>query len=124
DHAPHAPEEKARPFDDAPFGVVGLETCLAAVLELVRAGRLALPDLIERLTAGPARLFRLEAGSLAVGAAADVACFDPEESWVVEPERFHSKSRNTPWAGERLTGRVVHTLVGGRFVMRDREMLA
>ncbi len=122
DHAPHAPEEKERPFDDAPFGVIGLETCLGVVLSLVREGRISLPDLIHRLTAGPARLFGLAGGHLGVGAPADICCFDPEARWRVEPERFHSKSRNCPWAGAELIGRPVHTLLGGRTVYRDGTM--
>lgn len=124
DHAPHAPEEKERPFDDAPFGVIGMESCLAVVLALVRDGRLSLTDLIHRLTAGPARLFNLDAGHLAVGARADLCCFDPEARWRVEPERFYSKSRNCPWAGKELTGRPLHTITGGRIVCRDGVVAA
>jgi len=123
DHAPHAPEEKERPFDDAPFGVIGLETCLGVVLALVREGRISLADLIHRLTAGPARLFDLDAGQIGVGAIADLCCFDPEARWRVEPERFYSKSRNCPWAGKELTGRPLHTIVAGRIVCRDGEVV-
>ncbi|NCO56864.1 MAG: dihydroorotase [Nitrospirae bacterium CG18_big_fil_WC_8_21_14_2_50_70_55] len=119
DHAPHAPQEKELPFDDAPFGVIGLETCLGVVLALVRDGRISLADLLHRLTAGPARILGLATGHLAVGAVADLCCFDPQAPWRVEPERFYSKSRNSPWAGQELTGRPLHTILAGRIVCRD-----
>jgi dihydroorotase len=117
DHAPHHYEDKEREFDDAPFGVVGLETALAVCMrELVVSGRLDLPALIDRLSSRPARIARLPAGTLAVGAAGDVVVFDPEARWVCDPARFLSRSRNTPFAGQELVGRVVLTLVGGRTV--------
>ena len=114
DHAPHHYEEKEREFDDAPFGVVGLETALGvAVRELVEGGYLDLPALVDRMACAPARIMGLPGGSLAPGSPADVVVFDPEERWTVEPERFHSKSRNSPFAGQELVGRVHLTLVGG-----------
>jgi dihydroorotase len=114
DHAPHHYEEKEREFDDAPFGVVGLETALGvAVTELVETGLLDLPGLVDRLSCAPARIMGLPVGTLEPGAPADVVVFDPEERWTVEPESFESKSRNTPFAGRALTGRVHRTLVGG-----------
>jgi dihydroorotase len=116
DHAPHATSEKEIEFDQAPFGVVGLETALALVLGLVEEGLLSLPEALERLTAGPARCLGLAAGSLKVGSAADVVVFDPALEWVVEPDRFLSKSRNTPFAGWELKGRALATIVDGRVV--------
>ncbi len=114
DHAPHHYEAKEREFDDAPFGVVGLETALSLGLtELVRPGHLTLPTLIARLSSDPARVFRLSGGTLRRGAPADVVVFDAEANWVVTPERFLSKSRNTPFAGRTLTGKVERTIVGG-----------
>jgi dihydroorotase len=117
DHAPHHYEAKEREFDDAPFGVVGLETALAlGVTELVGSGYLTLPQLIERMSTCPARLFHLPGGTLGRGSAADIVVFDPEARWVVDPARFLSKSRNTPFSGRELVGKVVRTLVGGRTV--------
>ncbi len=115
DHAPHHYEDKEREFDDAPFGVVGLETALGVCIrELVLSGRLDLADLIQRLSCRPASIARLAAGTLAEGAVADVAVFDPDERWVCNPDEFRSLSRNTPFAGQELVGRVAMTLVGGR----------
>jgi dihydroorotase len=116
DHAPHSAVEKDLEFDAAMNGIVGLETAFPVCLELVRKGVLAERRLIEALTAGPARAFGIAAGSLARGAAADLAVLDPAAEWVVDPARLHSKSRNTPWKGKRLTGRCAYTVVGGRIV--------
>jgi dihydroorotase len=119
DHAPHHYDAKEREFDDAPFGIVGLETALGLGLtELVEGGVLTLPELIARMSTVPARTFRLPGGGLAVGAPADVVVFDPRARTAVDPRRFFSKSRNTPFAGRELLGRVVRTLVAGRTVYR------
>ena len=120
DHAPHHYDAKEREFDDAPFGVVGLETALGLGLTvLVEGGVLTLPELIARMSTIPARTFRLTGGSLASGAAADVVVFDPRVRAKVDPERFHSKSRNTPFGGWELAGRVMRTVVAGRTVYRS-----
>jgi dihydroorotase len=120
DHAPHTAEEKARGLAAAPFGVVGLETAFGVLhTDLVLPGHLPLAVLIERLTSGPARAFTLPAGSLEPGAPADLAVFDLETEWDVDPESFRSRGRNSPWAGRRLVGRPVLTVVGGR-VVHDR----
>jgi dihydroorotase len=116
DHAPHAAEEKSWPIDQAPCGIIGLETALPLALALVAAGRLSLPQLIRLLTIQPAALIKIDRGSLSVGAVADVTILDPAKQWVVEPAEFRSKSRNTPFAGWKMTGRVVSTLVGGKVV--------
>ncbi len=116
DHAPHSAVEKDLEFDVALNGVIGLETAFPVCLELVRKGALTERRLVEALTVGPARAFRLTAGTLARGADADVAVLDPDAEWLVVPERLHSRSRNTPWKGKRLTGRCVYTVVGGRIV--------
>ena len=121
DHAPHHYEDKEREFDDAPFGIVGLETALGVCMcELVDSGRMDLPALIDRLSRRPAQIARLPAGTLAGGAPADVVVFDPQVSWVCRPEEFLSLSRNTPFAGQELRGRVVTTLVAGRPVYEAR----
>jgi dihydroorotase len=116
DHAPHAAHEKQREFEYAPFGIVGLETALGLSLLLVEEGALRLEEMVRALTSGPAEVFGLGKGTLRVGADADITLVDPEAPWVVEPDRFHSKGRNTPFGGWKLKGRVVKTLVAGRAV--------
>lgn len=117
DHAPHHYDAKEREFDEAPNGIIGLETALSLALrELVAPGVLSLVTLIERMSTAPARLWHLPGGSLRPGAVADVVVFDPTATWTVDPARFRSKSRNTPWGGEILPGLVRWTLVDGRVV--------
>ncbi|MEK6603122.1 MAG: dihydroorotase [Nitrospirota bacterium] len=116
DHAPHAAFEKEREFDYAPFGIVGLETAWGLALVLAEEGVLTVEQVVSALTIQPARAFGLAKGTLAVGADADVTIVDPEAQWVVDPGQFKSKGRNTPFAGWKLKGRVVSTLVGGRVV--------
>jgi dihydroorotase len=119
DHAPHHYDAKEREFDEAPNGIIGLETALGLALrELVGTGLMDLPQLIDLMSTRPARTFRLPGGTLAVGAPADVVVFDPEARWKVEPGRFFSKSRNTPWGGDELVGKVSLTIVDGRVVYR------
>ncbi|MFQ5889330.1 MAG: dihydroorotase [Gemmatimonadota bacterium] len=115
DHAPHHYEEKEREFDDAPFGIDGLETAFGLVMqEMVIPGHLTLPALIDRFSCTPARIMKLEGGTLRPGAPADIVVLDPEERWIVDPASFRSRSLNTPIAGWELTGRVRRTIVGGR----------
>jgi dihydroorotase len=115
DHAPHSAVEKDVEFDAAANGIVGLETAFPVCLALTRVG-LSERRLVDALTASPARAFGLVGGTLAKGAPADIALFDPAASWRCDPERFISKGRNTPWKGETMTGRCTHTFVGGRLV--------
>ncbi len=116
DHQPHDADAKKRPFADTAPGISGLETLLALGLELVADGTLTLPTLIERLTAGPARVLGIDAGHLGVDAAADVCIFDPGVRWRPEAATLASRGKNTPFLGRALQGRVTHTLVGGRVV--------
>ena len=117
DHAPHHSDEKMLEYDRAPSGVVGLETALGVVLTVLHhSAGMPLSRIVEMLTIAPARAFSLPGGTLAVGSAADVTVFDPESKWTVGIQSFRSKSRNTPFAGWKLTGKVVATLVGGRRV--------
>jgi dihydroorotase len=117
DHAPHHYDEKEQAFDDAPFGLVGLETALGlAITELVDRQVIDLPTLVLRMSTAPARAFRLPGGSLRAGAPADVTIFDAQRAWTVDPASFHSKSRNTPFAGRVLRGQAVYTIVHGRIV--------
>ena len=117
DHAPHAGSEKEGEFDRAAFGIVGLETAVGLMLDrLVRPGALPLATLISRLSRDPARLLGLPGGSLAPGAPADVTILDPAAEWTVDPARFASRSRNTPFGGWAVTGRPWKTIVGGGVV--------
>jgi dihydroorotase len=118
DHAPHTREEKEQEFDKAPFGIVGLETALPLFVKaLVEPGHLTWMQLIEKMTAGPARVMGLKnRGTLSKGQFADIAIFNPTELWTIDPTRFHSRSRNTPFGGWQVRGRVKFTLVGGRIV--------
>ncbi len=119
DHAPHHIDEKMLEYDRAPFGIIGLETALGlALTKLHFENNVPIARIVEMLTAGPARAFSLSGGTLAKGAAADVVIFDPEKEWTVDPARFRSRSRNTPFIGWSLKGAVVATFVNGREVFR------
>lgn len=114
DHAPHAePEKTGSSFDDAAFGLSGLEFAFPATYALVRAGHISLPDLVRMWTIEPARMLRIERGTLEPGAVADLTVFDPDDEWTVTPERLKTKSANTPLLGMTLRGRAMLTLVDG-----------
>ncbi len=114
DHAPHAAEEKARGFLEAPPGIVGLETSLALFAKaLIAPGHIEWYKLIELMSTVPARIFGLSGGSLAVGSPADVTLIDPLTEWTIDVGQFRSKGRNCPFDGMAVTGRVVCTIVGG-----------
>ena len=120
DHSPHAPEEKDREYIYAPSGFPGLETALGVLLtDLVHTGKLPLETLIERMTCAPARVFKLNAGTLAEGAPADVTVIDTELLWTVDPKAFYTRGRHSPFAGRELKGRAVLTVVDGQIVMKD-----
>jgi dihydroorotase len=116
DHAPHSAVEKEVEFEQAAFGMIGLETAVPLVLELVRSGALSPTDFATRLSAGPAAVFGLPGGSLAEGAPADLTVVDPEALWTCEPAALRSRSRNTPFFGRMLRGRAALTVVGGSIV--------
>lgn len=117
DHAPHHYDEKETAFADAPNGVVGLETALAVILtRVVGEGVIDLPTMVERMSCQPARAFHLPGGTLAEGSPADVTVIDTERVWSVDPRRFRSRSRNTPFAGWELRGAARYTIVDGRVV--------
>jgi len=125
DHAPHAEYEKDVEFTAAPPGMLGLETAFAVVCELVRTGELSPLELMRRMSTNPARILGLAGGSLAAGAPADVVVLDPERQWTYDAAAGYSKSRNSPWSGRELTGRVVATVVAGRLVYDvDRGVVA
>jgi dihydroorotase len=124
DHAPHHYDEKEREFADAPNGIVGLETALGVLgTWLVEPGVLTYAQLVERVACAPARIFGLPGGTLRRGAVADVTVFDPARRWTVDPARFRSRGRNSPYAGRTLVGRAVRTVVGGRVVYEDATAL-
>ncbi|MBN2058154.1 MAG: dihydroorotase [Candidatus Saganbacteria bacterium] len=124
DHAPHNIEAKEVEFNQAAFGLVGLETALSLVLtKLVGPKALTLRQAVEKMTVNPAGILGLNKGSLKPGADADIILVDPKSEWTVEPKAFASKSRNTPFTGWRLKGRVLYTIVGGRIVVRDGKLI-
>ena len=124
DHAPHTPQEKAAGLAAAPFGIAGLETCVGLVLtHLVASGALSLRRALALLSTQPARILGVPGGSLEPGQPADLTLLDLHRSWTVDPDRFHSKSRATPFAGERLLGQVWGTIVAGRWALRERELV-
>ncbi|MFK7897989.1 MAG: dihydroorotase [Myxococcota bacterium] len=121
DHAPHASYEKEVEFTEAPPGMLGLETAVAVTLQLVRDGDLSPIEFIRRLSTNAARLLRLPGGSLAAGEAADIVLIDPDQRWTYDPRQGFSKSWNSPWADQELTGRVTATLVDGRLVYHHED---
>jgi dihydroorotase len=115
DHAPHAPEKKMRELDQAPNGIIGLETLLPiCVMSLIEPGHLTWPQLIEKLTINPASVLGIDRGTLKPGAKADVTIIDPKIEWTIDPNQFHSKSRNSPFAGWKVRGRAHAILVNGQ----------
>jgi dihydroorotase len=116
DHQPHEADAKLGPFPSTEPGISGLDTLLPLGLHLVEENAIGLVDLIHRLTAGPAAVLGLQAGTLSVGAAADVCIFDPEQSWQLHAGTLHSNGHNTPFLGREMKGRVTHTLLEGRVV--------
>ena len=118
DHAPHSPEEKAD-FFKAPNGSIGMETSLAATLTALQ-GKMSLSEILEKMSVNPARILGIPGGTLREGGNADVVLFDPEKEWVVDPEKLHGKSKNTPFKGRKLKGKVVLTIFRGRVVYDAR----
>ncbi|MGN0368528.1 MAG: dihydroorotase [Wujia sp.] len=126
DHAPHGEEEKAQYFDKAPFGIVGLETSAALTYTaLVATGLMDIMDMAKKMSYNPAKVLGIDDsyGRITEGAKADIAIFDPNETWEVDPETFLSKGRNTPYAGKVLTGKVVTTIVDGDMKYDHGEIL-
>lgn len=125
DHAPHTDDEKDQEFDDAPFGIIGLETALAASLEvLVHSGRCSLSHLIAGMTHKPAEILNLPAGTLSNGAVADITLFDPQAPVTVDPNNFHGKSSNCPWNGRTLRGKIQRTLVAGKTIWDGTHIIS
>lgn len=119
DHAPHSAEEKAKPFTEAPSGIIGLETSLSlGIRELVNKGYLSMLKLIEKMSYAPAKLYHLDAGYLAEGGPADLVVFDPDKEWLADT--FVSKAANSPFIKERMPGVVSYTICGGKVVYQNR----
>ena len=124
DHAPHNVEEKNIEFNSAAFGLVGLETALALVItKLINVKALTLKQALKKLTIAPAKILGLNKGTLKPGSDADVIVVDPKAEWIVDSKQFVSRSRNTPFNGWKLNGKVVHSIVGGKVVVRDGKLL-
>ena len=116
DHAPHTPEEKAD-FEKAPNGSIGMETSFSAsYTALVKTGELSLAELVKKMSTNPARILKIEGGELKVGASADIALIDINQKWTVDPEKLHGKSKNTPFKGKELYGKVKYTILDGKIV--------
>jgi dihydroorotase len=114
DHAPHAPEKKMRDLNEAPNGIIGMETLVPiCILSLVEPGHLTWPQLIEKLTINPARVLGIDRGTLRPGAVADVTIIDPAVEWTIDPSKFRSKSRNCPFGGWKVRGRAEAVIVSG-----------
>jgi len=121
DHAPHSAKEKELSLADAPSGMIGLETSLALTLtNLYHTGRLNLDEIMTLMSVNPARILGLDAGKLIIDAPADIVVFDPDEEWVVRPELFKSKARNTPFGGMSLRGQVKYTICQGIVVYESK----
>ncbi len=121
DHAPQSPIEKEVEFEYAANGIIGLETSLGLSLRLVDEGVLTLPQLVEKMSLNPAKILRLNKGTLKPGADADVTIIDPGKTWIVDLKKLRSKSRNSPFGGWQLKGKVSHTIVGGIIKYTDKE---
>ncbi|VAX21389.1 Dihydroorotase [hydrothermal vent metagenome] len=121
DHAPHDVSEKEVEFDHAAFGIVGLETAIPLSLALVRDGVLTPLKLIETMTVNPAKIIGIDRGTLSAGAVADVTIIDPDSEWTVDPAKFKTKGKNTPFAGMRVQGKVNMTMVKGKVVYEEKS---
>lgn len=125
DHSPHAYEEKDAEYMNAPSGFPGLETAVGVLLtDLYHTGRLSLNEIIEKLTYGPATTFNLSGGVINEGAVADIAIIDPDLEWIVDPTKFYTMGSHSPFVGKHMKGKVVATIVAGKVVMKDGEVLA
>lgn len=123
DHAPHARYEKEIEYAYAPFGAVGLETALALInTKLVKEGIISYEDVVEKMANKPGEIFKL-GGDISVGSSGDVIVFDPDKKWTVDPDKFYSKGKNTPFKGWELEGEVVHTISRGKIALKDGQVI-
>ena len=120
DHAPHSVEEKALPYNEAPNGIIGLESLLAITLtSLYHTGKLTIAEIITLLSTNPTKILTFDSNELKEGSIADIVIFDPDEEWMVDPSKFMSKAKNTPFGGMKLRGKVKYTISRGRLVFED-----
>jgi dihydroorotase len=123
DHAPHAPEKKMRELDQAPNGIIGLETFLPTCIKgLIEPGHLTWPELIEKMTVNPARVLGIDRGTLKPDSIADVTVIDPNARWTIDPAKFRSKSRNCPFAGWEVRGWAETVIVSGSVKFERKKM--
>ena len=121
DHAPHSVEEKEVEFDAAPFGIIGLETALGLIIQhLVKPGILNWRQVVEKLSLNPYRILGLSAPKIQIGEMANLTIIDPEANWTVDKTKFKSRSRNTPFDGWKLSGRVLGVMNNGYFFMTEK----
>lgn len=119
DHAPHTAEDKKKPLETAPFGITGSETAVClTITELVKTGVLTPMQMVEKMSLNPAKVLKIDRGSLAAGKCADITIIDPDEEYVIDPATFISKGKNTPFGGKKVCGRVRYTLVNGNVVYK------
>jgi len=123
DHAPHSSVEKDVEFEQAACGLIGLETALALCLGLVHANLISPMALFERMSTAPARILGLVGGTLAPGSVADVTVVDPQATWICDPSRFRSRSRNSPFAGRSMRGRAMLTIVAGHIAFAEEKLV-
>lgn len=120
DHAPHSAEEKAKDVTKAPFGIVGLETSVAlTITNLVKPGHITPMQMAAKMSYNPAKVLGIDKGTLEVGKTADVTIINPEEEWVINPDNFVSKGKNTPFGGQKVSGKVKYTILNGKVVYHD-----
>lgn len=121
DHAPHSEEEKNQDLSKAPNGIIGFETALSAeIMNLVDTGNISYLDLVRLTSYNPAKLIKIDKGSIEVGKVADITIFNPDEEYVYKKENIVSKAKNTPFIGRKLKGKVKYTIVGGKIVYQDK----
>ena len=124
DHAPHIEPDKLKPFEDAAFGSVGVETSFAVVNTfLANAGHISLSDAIALMTYKPAEIIRKNKGTLSLGVDADISIFDINKKWSVNPSKFYSKGKNSVFIGKDLIGKAIHVIVGGNIKFKDEKPL-
>lgn len=124
DHAPHHESEKNTSYEEAPFGIVGLETALPLVItELVDKGVISPMQMVEKMSSNPAKLIGIDKGSLAIGKVADITIIDPKSSYEIDVNSFASKSKNSPFHGKQVRGQVKYTIVGGRVVVEEGQLI-
>jgi dihydroorotase len=124
DHAPHTENEKDVEFDQAPFGIIGLETSLPLSLRLIEEKVLSLADLVRKMSLAPAEILKIDRGHLSPGAVADITVIDPGAEWTVEKEKLESKSKNSPFLGWKMKGRATDVFCEGRRVLEDGKIVS